>query len=424
MQIKFRPYYPKLAIVFASLSILGMASKSVRENAAAINPIAKTDLQKLFQSPKENLSTRNLPSEINLSIRGVNTPAIIQYTFDATLQNEVQSLYDLYAPDYGSFVAIEAKTGRVLAMVNYSRRKTTENLALKATYPAASVFKMITAAAAISKKKLSPDSVIPYNGQNHTLYKRNVMTTQFNRWTRHITLKEAFAHSVNTVFAKIGAFTVGAQELRDIANRFYFNRPLNFEFPVQSAQAPIPDDPWGLAEAASGFTRDNTLSPLQGAMMAAAIVNDGMMMEPFVVESVHEASGASLYKSQASTLGQAVDKDTAREMRELMRETVTHGTSKKSFRGFFQGRFAQADVGGKTGSLTGLNPRGKYDWFVGYAEFEGKQIAFASLSIHETYWRIKSAYLARKAIETYFSRGSQEEPTHVAYHRVRRRTIN
>lgn len=392
-----------------------MASKSVHNTAQQINPVSKSDLQKLFQSPDKTFSPRNLPSEINLNIRGVDTPAVIQYTFDSTLQGELQSLYDLYAPDYGSFVAIEAKTGRVLAMVNYSRKKTKENLALRATYPAASVFKMVTAAAAISKKKLSPDSIIPYNGQNHTLYKRNVLTTQFNRWTRHITLKEAFAHSVNTVFAKIGAFTVGAHELRDIANRFYFNRPLNFELPVQSAQAPIPDDPWGLAEAASGFTRDNTLSPLQGAVMAAAIVNDGVMMEPFLVESVHEATGLPLYQSQPTILGQVVDRDTAREMRELMRETVTHGTSKKSFRGFFQGRFAQVDVGGKTGSLTGLNPKGKYDWFVGYAELDGKQIAFASLSIHETFWRVKSAYLARKAIETYFSRASENESgTHVA----------
>jgi beta-lactamase class D len=59
-------------------------------------------------------------------------------------------------------------------------------------------------------------------------------------------------------------------------------------------------------------------------------------------------------------------------------------------------------VGGKTGSLTGLDPEGKYDWFVGFASHGDQRIAVAALTIHRKLWRVKSSYLARKAIENYF----------------------
>ena len=59
-------------------------------------------------------------------------------------------------------------------------------------------------------------------------------------------------------------------------------------------------------------------------------------------------------------------------------------------------------MGGKTGSLTGLTPRGKNDWFVGYAAQDERRIAFAALTVNKERWRVKSAYLARKVIEVYF----------------------
>ena len=87
-----------------------------------------------------------------------------------------------------------------------------------------------------------------------------------------------------------------------------------------------------------------------------------------------------------------------------MRETITDGTSKRSFRGFFRGPLWDVDVGGKTGSLTGQKPKGKYDWFVGYAKRGNKKLAFASLTINKDHWKIKSSQVARFAIENYFLR--------------------
>jgi penicillin-binding protein A len=290
-------------------------------------------------------------------------------------------------------------------MVSYAYDKDDleENLALKATFPSASVFKVVTAAAAIEKKQFSASTVIPFDGRNHTLYRNNVLKTKYTRWTRYITLREAFARSVNTVFAKIGAFSVGADVLSDYAGRFGFNRKISADVPFDMGSAPITDEPWALAESASGFTRDNTMSPLHGALIAATVVNEGRMMEPYIVESVHTTEGTPIYAADPSLAAVSVDPRTAMEVRSLMRETITHGTSHGSFRGFFKrAGFRDLDVGGKTGSLTGFKPRGKYDWFVGFAESGNQRIAVAALTVHKKLWRVKSSYLARRAFERFF----------------------
>lgn len=361
----------------------------------------------LAQALADPASLSHFPTELEFPLDPTvgNEPVrnIIEYAFDSRLQDSMETLFHAYKPDYGAFVALDARTGQVLSMVSYTHRKEKRgNLALRASFPSASVFKVVTAAAAIERKNISGDSVIPFNGANHTLYKSNVLKDKVTRWTRYTTLKAAFAKSINTVFGKIGAFYIGPSDLRTYAERFGFNRRIAADVPVEEGKASIPQDPWGRAESASGYTRENTMSPLQGALMAAAVVNDGVMMEPYLVESVSTKEGKEVYRAEPKMLTQAVDPRTAAEMRELMRETVMRGTSRGSFRGFFKKDLASVDVGGKTGSLTGTDPRGKYDWFVGYADNGARKIAYAALTINERYWTVKSSYLARKAIETLF----------------------
>jgi peptidoglycan glycosyltransferase len=93
-------------------------------------------------------------------------------------------------------------------------------------------------------------------------------------------------------------------------------------------------------------------------------------------------------------------------VRTLMKETVTAGTSRKVFRGFFKGRFSELEVGGKTGHLMDQKLNGGIDWFVGFAQNHGRKIAVSVLTVNKKYWTVKSAYLARRAIETAFSQKS------------------
>lgn len=351
------------------------------------------------------------PAEIEVMVAGRPEKATVAYTFDNDLQAEIEDLFKQYVPDYGAFVALDPATGRVLALVSQERQGRTsrlheslqENLALRATFPSASVFKVVTAAAAIAEQKFTADTRIAFNGANHTLYRSNVLKNTSNRWTRTISLRDAFANSINTVFARIGAFSLGAEKLGDYARRFGFNREIASDLPVQSGHAAIEEDSdsWQLAEAASGFTRETTMSPLQGALIAATLVNEGKMVSPYAVESVQLRDGEKVYSASIGVPEQAVQPAVAEEVLDLMRQTVISGTSRKSFRGFSRRTGSMVDVGGKTGSLTGLNPRGKYDWFVGFGKRGQRSIALAALTIHKDQWRVKSSYLARRAIERY-----------------------
>ncbi len=196
---------------------------------------------------------------------------------------------------------------------------------------------------------------------------------------------------------------MGGETLQEYASRFGFNNEINGDIPVNSGTTAIDHgDEWSVAEAASGYTRSNTMSPLQGAMIAATIVNDGKMVKPYLVESVNNENGILMYAAEPEEIDQVITSRTASQMRILMRETVKSGSARKSFRKFFKGDMAQVDVGGKTGTLNGFEPKGTYDWFVGYGELNGRKIAYATLCINVEKWYVKSSNFARMVLESYF----------------------
>jgi len=368
--------------------------------------LSKQNVSHILEPLLNSDASSILPKEIDLTVKNHPTRSLIEYTLDTHLQVEVEALFHTYKPDYGAFVAIEPTTGKVLALVSYNHGQTFhENIALKGGFPSASIFKVITAAAALETGKLNTNSIIPFNGRSHTLYRRNVFSWKENRYTRYMTLTEAFGKSVNPIFGRIGALYVEPEELKEFARNFGFNREIASDLPFAEGHAKITHDEWERAETASGFTLDNTMSPLQGALIASAIVNNGVMMEPYIVKSVHSESGESLYSGKPSVSTVSVSEQTAQQIRKLMQETVLRGTAKSAFRTFFRRSPLRntLEIGGKTGSLTGLAPKGKYDWFVGYADNGEQKFAFSALTVHKEYWRVKSTYLARKAIETYFS---------------------
>jgi cell division protein FtsI/penicillin-binding protein 2 len=333
-----------------------------------------------------------------------NEPIKIEYTLDTSLQASMDKLIKSYRPDYAAFVAIDATTGRILSLLSYSKNKNRENLTLQARFPSASIFKIITASAAIDHNKMEPESVVAFNGSNHTLFKRNVRETTENKWTRHMSLKEAFAKSVNTVFAKIGTQILEPYELEDYAKRFQFNREIPSDLKVEKGYIELhPDNDWSLAEAASGYNRLVLMSPLQGALIAASIANEGLMMEPYIVDSLNLESGQAIYFGKPNLIGKTVKPETAIKIRQLMRETVVKGTSRSYFRSLVKNPpIEEVEFGGKTGSLWGKNPKGKCDWFVGYGISPQRRIAVAALTVNIDKWTVKSSYLSRYFMEKFF----------------------
>jgi len=298
--------------------------------------------------------------------------------------------------------------------VDYSSEEQKGNLALKATYPAASVFKIVTSTAALNDGKVRPNAIFPVNGRFGTLYKRNLREV-VNRWTRFITIEEAFAKSVNTVFGRIAMTRVGPDALQKYANAFGFNQKIPFDMPIDMGSAVIPtNDDFGLAESGSGYTTKQTLNPLQGAMLAAAVINGGHIPAPYLVDEVSNQAGDKVYEMEVNeNLFHPMDQETAKSLSMIMENTVTRGTARREFRDYNHNPIlSKLFIGGKTGSFTGFEPQGRYDWFVGFAQSSAdprKKIAFASMIVNRKYWKVKSYHVAREAILQHFKAVTEKE---------------
>ena len=350
------------------------------------------------------VSRREYPGSARISGAGLNADLNLHYTLDTDLQREAERLLQKYNPDYAVIVAMDPENGRVLAMADSSRAPLPEDsLALRNTYPAASVSKIVTAVTALDQGVVDVDTVIPFNGKTTSLYKKNVFRHKDNKWTRKPTFRESFAKSNNTVFGRVGAVSLGGEQLMDYFQRLGFNMRFTSDFHFPNGTVELdPSDAWQVAESASGYTRRNTLSPLHAAALAATAVNGGKMIAPVLVDRVTGPQGIPLYVYENPAVSPAMRQETSDKLKQLMTATVTMGSARRFFRGFHRKSYKDVVVGGKTGSLTGSDPAGRYDWFAGFAEQGHRKIAFAALCINKEKWYVRSARLSRELLEYYF----------------------
>lgn len=359
----------------------------------------------LSESLADSFRRLEFPSSVKMDWQGETQEVQVHYTLDKKLQSEAETLLKQYKPDYGSIVMMEADTGRIIALASFEKdAEEPTNLALRATFPAASVFKVVTATAAIDHAGVSPSDTIRFNGGNYTLYRKNVLSDKITKWTRSISLKEAFARSINTAFGRLSLEHLNPEIINEYANRFMFNQKIPSDLPVEMGVAFVPQEKgYMLTEVASGYNKMNRMSPIQGAMIAAAVINEGRMVVPFVVDHLSDSTGKAIYRAETVDSGFLMTPDSSEKVRELMEQTILSGTSRKSFRDLVRNRqFREIEMGGKTGHLTGDNPKGRVDWFVGYASDDSRRIAVAALTVSKKYWTVKSAYLGRSMFRRYF----------------------
>ena len=209
------------------------------------------------------------------------------------------------------------------------------------------------------------------------------------------------------MFGKLGAHALGREVIESYAEAFGFNQEIDFELPSRPSRIELTNDAFELAEVASGYNRTTRISPLHGALMAAALVNQGRLIDPTIVDWIAADDGRTVYQSQAVFQKQAIDPETSRVLCELMQATVRSGTASRNFTSPSMGGFSRLDIGGKTGHISDGTPDTLFDWFVGYAreDQETSRIAFSVVVAHEEHigtkaaayaaWRSRSTSVAR-----------------------------
>jgi cell division protein FtsI/penicillin-binding protein 2 len=287
---------------------------------------------------------------------------------------------------------MEPDTGRVVALAEHSQAEPgRRGLPARAFAPAASIFKIVTAAALL-EQGVVPDAEVCYHGGRHRLQPR-LLADDPRRDHRCATLASAFGRSTNVVFAKLADRGLTADALRAEAGRFLFNSALPVPAEVEISRAEISGSEFELASTAAGFGPVR-LSTLHGAVLASIVANRGVLVPPVVVDG----AGAP----GASDPIRIVDEGVGEALAEMMRRTVTDGTARRAFRRP-PPSLRGVEIAGKTGSLADRDPYRDYSWFVGFAPADRPRVAVAVMVANGRLWRVRAPAVAREALDAYFS---------------------
>jgi cell division protein FtsI/penicillin-binding protein 2 len=339
----------------------------------------------------------------------------LETSLDSNLQHHLEQRMDRKNSRFIGIVVMQSDTGRIVAMVSFDKNGSQVNPCLRNSFPAASIFKIVTAAAAVDHCGYEANTKLRFNGYQHTPY-RNQLKERINRHTNTVSFEDSFAQSINPVFGKIGILYLGKTILEKYAEAFGFNQPIDFELPVSASRFQIKEIPYHWAEIASGFNHDTTISPIHAALMASAVVNDGRIVAPTIVDRVIDGEGQLLYHNKTQWLGRAMTPKASNVLTRLMEATVQAGTGRKSFRDRRRHKvLSKLNIGGKTGSIFNRAHDARFDWFVGYAKQKkgAAQLAIAVLVAHEEYIGTRATEYARWAMDHYF-KGHLAKPNTIA----------
>ncbi|MDQ0934075.1 peptidoglycan D,D-transpeptidase FtsI family protein [Streptomyces turgidiscabies] len=236
------------------------------------------------------------------------------------------------------------------------------NRALRDIYPPGSTFKVVTAAAALENGLYTDadektDSPLPYNLPTTSTPLKNEGTIP----CKNATMRVALQFSCNTVFGKIGA-DLGRDKMLEEAKKFGFNSEQFI--PVRSAASNFPekmDKPQTALSSIGQF--ETATTPLQMAMVASAVANDGKLMKPYMVDKLQAPNLDVLQQTEPEEMSQPLSSKNAQTLQSMMETVVKDGTGKKA-------QISGVTVGGKTGTAQhGVdNSEKPYAWFISYAK--------------------------------------------------------
>jgi cell division protein FtsI/penicillin-binding protein 2 len=242
-------------------------------------------------------------------------------------------------------------------------------------------------------KGLHSKSEICFNGGFRPITAADLRGTTGNTCA---SMKTAFSRSYNVPFARWSNAFLSRSELAAEAHAFGFQRPSALGLSKSAhGNLEIPLDKLKRAGTAAGFG-DIHLSPLHGALMAAAVGNGGVARKP-VWTADKATTEVRLFPSSRS-----------RALRQMMVATVTSGTARKTFKEQGKPALGEHGAGGKTGTL---GHRGRdLSWFVGFAPAENPRYAVGAYVANRPTWRIRASYVGREALRSALLKTSPYRP--------------
>jgi penicillin-binding protein A len=342
-------------------------------------------------------SARNLSSLVNQSLDKLNGKPITGDTVVTTLDvNGQKTALEALGSNCGSVVALDPRTGRVRVMVSspsydpndvenaYGRIEAIKanctpaspllNRATQGLYPPGSTFKVVTASAALGSGKYTPSSTF-YDPGYCTVYGKRVNNFDTERPFGNVSLATALQFSVNSVFCNIG-LKLGAKQILKQAKAFGFYERPPLETPdserlasglYKNGRLYEPRRNSDVDAGRMAFGQERLLvTPLQMAMVAGTIGNDGILMRPYVVSKTVTPNGKTRTRTKPTKIRRAVSPATARDVGAMMIRAVQAGTGTAA-------QISGLEIGGKTGTAeTGVDGNNT-TWFICFAGDPGQK---------------------------------------------------
>ena len=297
----------------------------------------------------------------------------------------------------GAVVALEPQTGKVRVMVSIpeydpnlipsdigrlERDRVNQPLLNRSTqelYPPGSTFKVVTAAAAMDSGKVNPNTVI--DGSSPKDISGVPLSNSGGQSFGPIAFTDALTNSVNTVFAQVGE-QIGRATMVEYMKRFGFYQDPELDYPdfqmipsgIINGEGDFVTDGFDVGRVAigqGGLEGEIRASPMQMALVAAAIGNRGRLMKPRLTDSVVRKDGRVKERVQPDLQSQVVKPEVADQLAQMMARVVEEGTGTAA-------ALSGVEVAGKTGTAeVGANREFTQPWFIAFAPVEDPQIAIA-----------------------------------------------
>jgi cell division protein FtsI/penicillin-binding protein 2 len=328
-------------------------------------------------------------------------PSRARSTLDPRLERAAERLLRGAKPVQGAIVALDPRTGRVLAFRAIAAGGSSFEVLTSARMPAASLFKVVTTTALFESTALSLQDRVCINGGMHGIERRHLEPAR-GAGSECGPFAWALGHSKNAVFAQLATRLLAREDLLKTAERLGFNAKLPLDGGAQEAELgklSVPYNDLEFARAAAGF-QGSSLSPLGAAYLMTLIARGGAP----VPLRLREAPDAPAEPSDAARPPLAFSARTARLLTRMLEVTVETGTSRAAFTAPDGRRYLPSiRVAGKTGTLRpGQGEDTMTSWFVGFAPSRSPEIVVSVMLVNGHTYRRKANQLARDLLRTYF----------------------
>jgi penicillin-binding protein A len=319
-------------------------------------------------------------------------------TLDRDLQRDAERLLESARPLAGAVVAVEARSGKILAWAERRRDGRSGSVITTAHSPAASVFKLVTTAALYETSDITPSERVCIAGGTRAVERRHLDPPRDGD-IRCAPFFQALGHSKNAVYAQLATHRLLRTDLIEVAERLGFNGNVPFDFSVPVGTLSVPYNDLEFARTAAGF-RGTTLTPLGGAYLAGVVASGGLAPRFRILAETDDTPAPAAF--EARVLGAT----TAHRLERMMEVTVENGTARSAFHDDLgHPLLGSYRVAGKTGTLhPSENSReGAASWFVGFAPARSPALIVSVLLENGDVWRRTAAEVARDVLRSYFA---------------------